>query len=75
MSPQTQLNLLELYSTILTINMQAYDRLIKNIEDKDYCSRKDTAIKAAAWELINDEIRNFIEKETKDGNTCTRDRS
>lgn len=68
MTPKEQKRLMDLVEQILRINYVAYTRLIENIENEDeYCPRKEINIKAAAWEMINDEIKLYMRKENDNG--------
>lgn len=75
MTPKEQLQLVELLSRILEVNQKVYDEMLKNLESENFCPHKETAIKAAGWEHINNLIKEYIKKEREDGDTCTRDRS
>lgn len=59
--------LINLVEEILKINHLAYSRLIENCKNEDeYCPRKELAIKAAAWEMISDEIKKSLTREEND---------
>ena len=54
---------IQIAASVLDIGGQAYGLMIENLKSDDYCPKKELFIKAAAFDLINDAIKEITDKE------------